>query len=59
VIARPAFDRVVTKLHDVGRRVRVVNANRVQAQCPSHDDQNPSLLVTAIEGKALLLSRRV
>lgn len=48
-----AVDKLVDALRDNGRNV-VVNGDRVQAQCPAHDDTSPSLSITRIDGSALV-----
>ncbi|AYY11354.1 hypothetical protein EF847_00085 [Actinobacteria bacterium YIM 96077] len=49
-VAGAAFDRLVSKLDGVRQR----GDGRAVARCPAHDDRNPSLSVTRIEGQVLL-----
>lgn len=49
-----AFDRVLDALRSHGRQVRQDGNGQAMAQCPAHDDNNPSLRVTAMEGRALI-----
>ena len=44
-----AADRLVDKLD----KVKPIGANRWLARCPAHDDGNPSLSVTAVDGRVL------
>jgi 5S rRNA maturation endonuclease (ribonuclease M5) len=48
-----AYERILDRLHDQGKKVRV-NGTKATAQCPAHDDRNPSLVVTRIEGSVLV-----
>lgn len=48
-----AVDKLVDALRANGRNV-TVNDDRVQAQCPAHDDTSPSLSITRIDGSALV-----
>jgi hypothetical protein len=48
-----AYQRILSALQSTNRRV-VDRSGRAMAQCPAHDDGNPSLAVTAIEGQALI-----
>jgi hypothetical protein len=48
-----AFERLVVRLEQQGSRVTGSGDQR-QAQCPAHDDHNPSLSVRGIEGRALV-----
>lgn len=48
-----AYERLRDALASNGI-VREAGAGRLVAQCPGHDDRNPSLSVTATEGSALL-----
>jgi hypothetical protein len=48
-VTGPAFERIVEKL-EAARR----NGTRAVARCPAHDDRNPSLSITSIEGQALV-----
>lgn len=49
-----AVDRIVERLRDAGQIVRGAGRDRWQAQCPSHDDREPSLSVAAGLESALL-----
>jgi hypothetical protein len=49
-----ATDRVVAALKDAGKTVKVTGQDSFIAQCPSHDDGNPSLAVRKGRGQALL-----
>jgi len=49
-----AFETVVDKLMSNGAKVRTIGDGRASAQCPAHDDGNPSLSVTRIKGSVLL-----
>lgn len=50
-----AFTRVRGALESQGSTIRDTGkANQFQAQCPAHNDGNPSLTVTGIEGSALV-----
>lgn len=49
----PAVERVTAALAAHGRAVQHANG-RIMAQCPAHDDRNPSLSIKAVEGQALL-----
>lgn len=51
--AETAYQRILTALNTSNRQV-VVRDDRATAQCPAHDDRNPSLAVTAIEGQVLI-----
>lgn len=51
---RTAFDRVVDGLDAAGCRVTVRGGGRAQAQCPAHEDRDPSLSLTKIEGQVLV-----
>jgi hypothetical protein len=48
-----AYDRLINDLRNDGRIVIDDGGGKAKAQCPSHDDTNPSLTVTAIEGMVL------
>ena len=48
-----AYDRLLDRLCDEGKKVRA-NGTKATAQCPAHDDRNPSLAVTRIEGGILV-----
>lgn len=49
-----AFDRVVDALRDHGSKIDEHHGSDVHAQCPAHDDGQPSLHVTGIEGQTLV-----
>ena len=49
-----AYEQLLDRLRDDGKIVRATGSNRSIAQCPAHDDRNPSLSITQIEGQALL-----
>jgi len=49
-----AYQRILDALTREGLIVRPRGDRKASAQCPAHDDRNPSLSVTAIEGQALL-----
>lgn len=49
-----AFDRIVAALEQHGRRVRRRGGAEAVAQCPAHDDHNPSLSITGTEGQVLI-----
>lgn len=49
-----AYERVLAALEQHGRKVRR-NGDQASAQCPAHDDRNPSLSVTRGDDQALLL----
>jgi putative DNA primase/helicase len=49
-----AYEHVQEKLLTAGRAVKDNGHGKFQAQCPAHDDGNPSLSVTRIEGSVLL-----
>jgi len=48
-----AYDRIVDALHSHGSTVKA-NGTKATAQCPAHEDRNPSLSVTRIEGQVLV-----
>ena len=49
-----AFDRIIGAAQAKGRTVKQNGHGKAMVQCPAHDDTNPSLSVTAIEGSVLL-----
>lgn len=49
-----AHNRVLDALELSGRRVQRRGPTQATAQCPAHEDRNPSLSLTAIEGQVLL-----
>lgn len=48
-----AYERLIDALRDHGCTV-IDDGGKARAQCPAHDDRNPSLSVTRIEGSVLL-----
>lgn len=48
-----AYERLLDALHEHGSTVKANGVSAV-AQCPAHDDRNPSLSVRRIEGSVLL-----
>lgn len=51
-----AFDRLITALETHGRTVRTNGHGKAQAQCPAHDDHNPSLSISPrTDGKGVLI----
>lgn len=48
-----AYDRITDALRDHGSKVSTTSG-RTMAQCPAHEDHNPSLSVTGIEGQVLI-----
>lgn len=49
-----AYERIHDALVQAGRTVKDNGHGKCVAQCPAHDDGNPSLSVTGIEGSVLL-----
>jgi hypothetical protein len=49
-----AYDRILDHLRARGRKVRETRPGHVSAQCPAHDDHDPSLSITRIEGSVLI-----
>src|SRR5262245_31196586 len=49
-----AYDRLIDTLRDHGLIVKDNGHRKAQAQCPAHDDRNPSLSITGIEGQLLM-----
>jgi putative DNA primase/helicase len=50
-----AFERVIGELELRDLKVRYLGQGRAEAQCPAHDDRNPSLSITEqADGKVLL-----
>lgn len=49
-----AYERIVDALRDAGSTTKDTGHGKTTAQCPAHDDSNPSLSVTAIEGQTLI-----
>jgi 5S rRNA maturation endonuclease (ribonuclease M5) len=52
-VAETAYERLITALEQHGSSV-CRNTDEATAQCPAHDDRNPSLSLRAIEGQALV-----
>ena len=48
------FEGVITALEGQGKKIKRLNPREVMAQCPAHEDRNPSLHVTDGDGKALV-----
>lgn len=48
-----AFENVIEALRTNGRKIRL-NGNKLIAQCPAHNDNNPSLSIAYSDGKVLL-----
>lgn len=48
-----SFQRVIAALESTGSRV-AVSGSTAMAQCPSHDDANPSLSITGTESRVLI-----
>ncbi|WP_182354210.1 AAA family ATPase [Flaviflexus huanghaiensis] len=49
-----AYERIIAALHRHGSTVRERGEGQATAQCPAHDDGNPSLSVTAAAENALM-----
>jgi AAA domain-containing protein len=49
-----AFDRLLDALRDQGSHVIDNGHGKARAQCPAHDDHNPSLSLTGIDGYVLV-----
>ena len=49
-----AFDSVIDKLTDKGAKLRMTGEGRASAQCPAHDDGNPSLSITRETDRVLV-----
>ncbi|NDD54756.1 hypothetical protein EBZ39_12980 [bacterium] len=48
-----AFEVVTAALRAANRKVKI-QGNKLVAQCPAHDDNNPSLSIAYVDGKVLL-----
>lgn len=48
-----SYDRVLDALRTAGKKV-IDNGQTAKAQCPAHDDHNPSLSIRRTEGRTLL-----
>lgn len=53
-MSETAYDRVVRRLREHGRKVIEKGGMRADATCPAHDDHSPSLSVTGISGRTLI-----
>jgi 5S rRNA maturation endonuclease (ribonuclease M5) len=50
-----AYDRLLDRLREIHKVVKTNGRpNQAKAQCPAHDDRNPSLSITGIEGQVLV-----
>lgn len=50
-----AYERLTDRLRDLNKIVKTNGRlNQAKAQCPHHDDHNPSLVITQVEGKVLM-----
>jgi hypothetical protein len=50
-----AYERLTDRLHDLNKIVKTNGRpNQAKGQCPAHDDHNPSLSITRIEGRVLV-----
>lgn len=49
-----ALDRLVDALSAHGQTVRPAGQHKATAQCPAHEDRNPSLSLTQIDGQVLV-----
>ena len=49
-----SFLVITEALREHGSKVKVNGTGKAQAQCPAHDDRNPSLSIDHKNGKALL-----
>jgi hypothetical protein len=49
-----AHDRVLNHLRDNGKEVRETTPGKALAQCPAHDDHDPSLSIRRIEGQSVI-----
>ena len=50
----PAFERLIDALEDARCGVQPTGPRRAQAQCPAHDDNEPSLSLTGIADSVLV-----
>ena len=48
-----AFEVVTAALRAANRKVKI-QGSKLVAQCPAHDDNNPSLSIAYVDGKVLL-----
>src|SRR5699024_8440328 len=53
-LADSAHDRLVDALRSHGSRVVERGDRKATAQCPAHEDRNPSLSLQGIEGQVLV-----
>lgn len=49
-----AYDRLIDRLRTGGHKVSERGPDQASAQCPAHNDRDPSLSITRIEGQALV-----
>jgi hypothetical protein len=49
-----AFERILDRLRDLGKRHRNLGGY-AQAQCPAHDDRDPSLTIYRKPGRIKLI----
>ena len=49
-----AYQRILDHLSNAGVPVRETSPGQASARCPAHDDHNPSLSITGIEGQTLI-----
>lgn len=49
-----AFERVTRSLREAGCRVVERGGQRAESTCPVHDDSNPSVSITGIQGRVLV-----
>jgi hypothetical protein len=49
-----AYDRFIGRVRDNGKLVRERGSGQASAQCPAHDDRDPSLSIRRIEGQTLV-----
>jgi hypothetical protein len=49
-----AFERVIGELELRDLYVRYLGQGRADAQCPAHDDRNPSLSITSADDRVLM-----
>jgi AAA domain/Toprim domain len=54
MVTSAAYDRLLDALRSHGRQVRDNSNGHAMAQCPAHDDRNPSLGIKALEGMAVM-----
>jgi hypothetical protein len=49
-----AYERILDELRKHNRKVRQTRPGQASAQCPAHDDHDPSLSITSVEGQTLI-----